>query len=358
MCDHAASIANGEKMARTESYKKIERSAAQAFTFALQRMCQATANAVRTAARALDCRLTVMIVPHSQGKSISFETNAAALVLGAVLAAGVTSSCVYLAHGTAQTRIEAARLTERNRQTQASLDELRDANISLLEAAKRFQSSLSQSISALDAGEGPLAGNFSANHNGQAGGDLASLFNVKDKGSYSVQETQEIKALTDFLDNACAPVEQFGKMFDSRAVLFREIPSIWPVTNPNAHLSMAFGPNVHPITGQWYVHKGLDFSTYRSGDRVIATADGYVAMVGYDLSFGNYVIIKHKHGIYTRYAHMMYAAVKKGQYVNQKDLIGYVGNTGVTTGPHLHYEVHIGSDVVDPARYINVKLSK
>lgn len=139
--------------------------------------------------------------------------------------------------------------------------------------------------------------------------------------------------------------------------LFTEIPSIWPLSNPNAHISMAFGPSVHPITGQWYIHKGLDFSTYRSGDPIIATANGQVVTVGYDASFGNYVIIKHKHGIYTRYAHMMYSIVSKGQFVSQREVIGYVGNTGITTGPHLHYEVHIGSDVVDPAKYINVKLS-
>ena len=54
---------------------------------------------------------------------------------------------------------------------------------------------------------------------------------------------------------------------------------------------------------------------------------------------------------------MSYSCVTKGAFVSQRDVIGYVGNTGITTGPHLHYEVHIGSDVVDPAKYINVKLS-
>ena len=121
---------------------------------------------------------------------------------------------------------------------------------------------------------------------------------------------------------------------------------------------MAFGQNAHPITKQWYIHKGLDFSTWRSGDPIIATANGQVVTVTFDNAFGNYVIIKHKHGFYTRYAHMNSVRVKKGQYVSQGDVIGTLGNTGLSTGPHLHYEVHIGSDVVDPAKYINVKLSK
>jgi murein DD-endopeptidase MepM/ murein hydrolase activator NlpD len=62
--------------------------------------------------------------------------------------------------------------------------------------------------------------------------------------------------------------------------------------------------------------------------------------------------------MYTRYAHLQYSRVQKGENVSQGQVIGAIGNTGVTTGPHLHYEVHIGSDVVDPAKYININFSK
>ena len=87
----------------------------------------------------------------------------------------------------------------------------------------------------------------------------------------------------------------------------------------------------------------------------MATANGQVVTVTYDDSFGYYVIIKHKHGIYTRYAHMDTVRVKKGEVVTQRQVIGTIGSTGISTGPHLHYEVHIGSDVVDPAKYVNIK---
>jgi Membrane proteins related to metalloendopeptidases len=119
-----------------------------------------------------------------------------------------------------------------------------------------------------------------------------------------------------------------------------------------------FGQNVHPLTGNWYIHKGMDFSTWRSGDPIIATANGRVVSATHDDSFGYYVIIQHKYGYYTRYAHMSSFIVKKGQMVSQGDVIGYVGASGVATGAHLHYEVHIGSEVVDPANFINVKLTQ
>ena len=132
-----------------------------------------------------------------------------------------------------------------------------------------------------------------------------------------------------------------------------QVPGFNGVYQDPAHRRHVPGSNLGEETHSFRI----DFSTYRSGDPVIATASGQVVTVGYDASYGNYIIIKHKHGIYTRYAHLMSSRVTKGQFISQRDVIGYVGNTGVTTGPHLHYEVHIGSDVVDPAKYINVKLS-
>jgi murein DD-endopeptidase MepM/ murein hydrolase activator NlpD len=81
-------------------------------------------------------------------------------------------------------------------------------------------------------------------------------------------------------------------------------------------------------------------------------------MVNYEGGgFGNYIIIRHKHGFYTRYAHLLSSRVKNGQKVQQGEVIGYIGNTGLSTGPHLHYEVHIGSDVVDPYKFLNIRSS-
>jgi murein DD-endopeptidase MepM/ murein hydrolase activator NlpD len=121
---------------------------------------------------------------------------------------------------------------------------------------------------------------------------------------------------------------------------------------------MYFGQNPDPFTGQNYIHKGIDISTHRQGDPIVATADGQVVAVEYEQGgLGNNVIIRHKHGIYTRYAHMLNFRVRVGDRVQQGDVIGNIGNTGLSTGPHLHYEVHIGSDVVDPYKYLNIRSS-
>lgn len=246
-----------------------------------------------------DGKLTLMIVPHSQGKVFSVQTNVFALVLGIILAIGITGSFVYFNQKNASSGLEISRLRDENRETLASLDELRDENNNLLQTAKKFQSTLSQSLSLLGINQ-----NTGTSKSAGRNSDLSSLFDTQDITSGSLKETSDIKQLTAYLESAVRPVEQIGKMLENQGALFSDIPNVWPVKNGIGHISMEFGQNQHPITQQWYIHKGLDFSTWRQGDPVIATANGQVVTVTYDDSFGLYVIIKHKHGIYTRYAHL------------------------------------------------------
>lgn len=337
-------------MAKSRRYKKLEKNVVSHMSNTLGNFFGAIGNFFVKAYKFLDSKLTIMLVPHSGKKTISFRTNFFAMAMGIVVVAGVITSFVYFNHKTSGAASEISRLKEENRETRASLDELRDENNNLLQTAKRFESSLSQSLRLLGINQGTTN-----SKNSNRNSDLSSIFNSQDIASGTLKETADIRQLTSMLESNIKPVEQIGKMLESQGTLFQDIPNIWPIKGGIGHISMAFGQNVHPITNQWYIHKGLDFSTYRSGDPIMATANGQVVTVTYDDSFGYYVIIKHKHGIYTRYAHMDTVRVKKGEVVTQRQVIGTIGSTGISTGPHLHYEVHIGSDVVDPAKYVNIK---
>lgn len=340
-------------MAKTRRLKKIEKNFVSSFLSALNNFFSKIGHGFVSFFKICDSKLTIMIVPHSQSKPVNFQTNVFALCFGVVLIVGIVSSFVYFNKKAAGSNAEISRLMNENRQTLASLDELRDENNNLLQTAKRFQTSLSQSLSLLG-----INSSNSVSKASMGDSDLSSLFDTQSQVTGSTKEASDIRQLNSYLESAVQPIEQIGKMLESQETLFTDIPNIWPIRGGIGHISMQFGQNIHPITGQWYIHKGLDFSTWRSGDPIVATANGQVVTVGFDFSFGNYVIIKHKHGIYTRYCHMQTTRVKKGEFVSQRQTIGTIGNTGITTGPHLHYEVHIGSDVVDPAKYVNVKLSK
>ena len=337
-------------MSRTRKHKYIERSFTSSLMHGIGSFFSKIGHFFLRIFKAFDQKLTVMIVPHSSGKVINIQTNVFALVLGFVIVAGIVGSFFYFNKKNMGTAVEISRLREENHDTLASLDELRDENNNLLQTAKKFQSSLSQSLSMLGIEE-----TSSVSSSSDSNSDLSSLFDTQDITSGTLKEAADIRQLTAYLESAVEPVEEIGRMLENQGALFQDIPSIWPIKNGIGHISMAFGQNIHPITQQWYIHKGMDFSTWRSGDPVVATANGQVVTVGYDDSFGNYIIIKHKHGIYTRYAHLSTTRVHKGDMVTQRQVIGTIGATGLVTGPHLHYEVHIGSDCVDPAKYINLK---
>ncbi len=340
-------------MAQTRRYKRVEKNLVFSILHSLSRFFVFAGGLFLKIFKAGDRKLTIMIVPHSQKKVLNFQTNVFALLTGFVLIAGITISFIYFNKQAIGSNTEINRLREENRKTQASLDELRDESSNLIQTAKRFQATLSQSFSILGVDQ-----NVAKTNTAGSGSDLSSLFDMQELSSGSLQETAEIKDLTSYLENSIQPLEQIAKMLELQGTLFADIPSVWPLKGGIGHISMAFGQNKHPITGQWYIHKGLDFSTWRSGDPVIATANGQVVTVAFSTDFGNYIVIKHKHGFYTRYAHLSSTRVSKGQFVSQGDVIGNVGNTGASTAAHLHYEIHIGDGVVDPAKYVYVKLAK
>lgn len=340
-------------MAKTRRYKKIEKNAVASLLNVLRRGLSTAGSFFVKVFHVCDSKLTIMIVPHSQGKVINFRTNIFALALGCVLLAGIISSFIYFKKHDAGISEELSRSMKENRELLASFDELRDENNNVLQTAKKFKSSLSQTLSLLGISQSSTISRSFASDS-----DLNSLFDTQDRVVGSTKEASDMRQLSSYLESTIQPIEQIGKMLESQETLFADIPNIWPVKGGIGHISQPFGQAAHPITGNWYIHKGLDISTWRSGDPILATANGQVVTVTYDSGFGNYVIIKHKHGIYTRYCHMNTVYVKKGQFVSQRDVIGTIGNTGVSTGPHLHYEIHIGSDVVDPIKYVNVKMTK
>ena len=125
-------------------------------------------------------------------------------------------------------------------------------------------------------------------------------------------------------------------------------PSIWPV---KGWVSSDFGYRKSPFTNLKEFHKGLDISA-RMKKPIIAPADGVVSTVGTSHNFGRYIHINHKYGLKTVYGHLAQSLVKKGQYVKRGQKIALLGNTGRTTGPHLHYEVHLNQVAMNPLRYI------
>jgi murein DD-endopeptidase MepM/ murein hydrolase activator NlpD len=152
------------------------------------------------------------------------------------------------------------------------------------------------------------------------------------------------RSLSD-LTNRSAKLEEF---FQDQHVLLASTPSVWPV---RGYLSAGFGNRMDPFTGQRDFHSGIDIST-PLGTRIQAPADGVVITAGVRGAYGNAVTIDHGFGILTQYGHLAAFNVKAGQRIRRGEVIGFVGNTGRSTGPHLHYEVWVRDQAQNPIHYI------
>ncbi|MGC2403121.1 MAG: M23 family metallopeptidase [Acidobacteriaceae bacterium] len=131
-------------------------------------------------------------------------------------------------------------------------------------------------------------------------------------------------------------------------------PSVWPV---HGIVTSSFGARLDPFNGEGAFHTGVDIAA-NSGDAVRAPADGTVTKAGMGTGYGREVLVDHGHGIETLYAHLSGFAVVAGQDVRRGDILGYVGSSGHSTGPHLHYEVRIRDTPVNPAKYLHAMPSK
>ena len=140
-------------------------------------------------------------------------------------------------------------------------------------------------------------------------------------------------------------VERFGAL---RRIALR-LPLTRPI--PGSPVTSRFGVRVDPFLGTPAMHTGIDFRA-PTGYPATATADGTVTMAGYDGGYGNMVEVDHGNGITTRYGHLSEIDVKVGQIVPKGAVLGRTGSTGRSTGPHLHYEVRVDGDAIDPMQYI------
>ena len=161
-------------------------------------------------------------------------------------------------------------------------------------------------------------------------------------------QLNNISARIAYQGNSYVAIE---KLINNQDVKLASIPAIQPVSNKDlSRVASGFGMRIHPIYGIPKMHNGLDF-TAPQGTPIYATGDGRVSMAGPGTGTGTHVIINHGYGYETVYMHMVRVKARVGQQVKRGEVIGWVGSTGASTGPHCHYEVHINGTPVDPVYF-------
>jgi murein DD-endopeptidase MepM/ murein hydrolase activator NlpD len=193
--------------------------------------------------------------------------------------------------------------------------------------------------------------------------DKANLFGVGGATPEDLDSQRELNAghesliremhqqINDLESASLRQADSFDTLKDKLEVqrnLLASTPAIRPTSG---WMTSRFGYRTSPFTGRKEFHKGVDIAN-RKGTAIVATADGEVTFVGKKNSLGKVVVIDHGHGMVTRFAHLSDTLKKRGDKVKRGDIIAQMGNTGRSTGPHLHYEVHLNGLPINPEKYI------
>jgi murein DD-endopeptidase MepM/ murein hydrolase activator NlpD len=172
-----------------------------------------------------------------------------------------------------------------------------------------------------------------------------------------LREYQLIEKLKHQIDVEVQSYSEINKTLDEKIAMWAAKPAIQPLSNEHlTYLHTKYGPRMHPILGFIREHRGLDFSA-DIGTPVYATGDGKIKSAYYSESLGNVIFIDHFFGYETRYAHLSKFRVENGQDVKRGEIIGYVGDTGLSGGPHLHYEVLYQGEHLNPINFFQRDLN-
>ena len=332
-----------------ERYKKFENKFIEHTGRFFRKLGSAVSKAVGAFFNGGRRKFTIMLVPHSEKKVVNFRISVFSLVFIFIITVGILSS--FFIYTTKMSGV-AHQLSEKSSdldETEKNLELILDQVSELKRTSRNFEISLNKAMDTL---------NLNTDNDLQASvadGDFSSLISANEAEAGVMREVSDLKNLSAYLEDS---VESFGKITDliiSQGDLLVEMPTLWPVEGGDGRITNYFGPAEHPFTHNWYLHKGLDIG-YGYGKPILAAANGKVIERKYEpLGFGNYIVIRHNYGFLTKYAHMNDAYVDEGDIVTQGQVIGAMGSTGLSTGPHLHFEVRIGSQVVDPEKFLNVR---
>jgi murein DD-endopeptidase MepM/ murein hydrolase activator NlpD len=143
-------------------------------------------------------------------------------------------------------------------------------------------------------------------------------------------------------------LQELQAYFQDQKSLLASVPSVWPA---RGWVTSDFGSRLDPYTSERVMHAGLDIAGPH-GKEIVSPSDGTVVFAGLEGGYGNVVVLDHGYGIKTRYGHLSFIKVKSGERVKRGDIIAAMGNTGRSTGPHLHYEVRVNGIAQNPRKFI------
>lgn len=297
---------------------------------------------------------TILLVPHDNIKVRDFILTRPLIIVGAILFCAALVGLGVLGYGYLSKNVSQQKLASLERENAAlkgkvsKLGSLTQSLANRLNEIDEVEDEY-RTIAGLSGIDPDVmkAGVGGASHEGEVvEGSIAGIEkNIRESILHNEKTLDALIRQADILYKSLSESVDQLKYYQDR---LRHTPSIWPTVG---RLTSGFGGRVHPIFEGISRHDGIDISA-RQGTPVVAAADGIVTYARWKFGYGQTVEVDHGYGVTTFYAHLSKIKAKKGAAVKRGEVIGLVGDTGVSTGPHLHYEVKVGGKSKNPLTYI------
>lgn len=292
-------------------------------------------------------KLTLMLIPSSEGSPRQFRLSYGFILtifagLFLIIATSLLISSLFFNNQVnetelAQLKAENAKLHEKYEQMRWNLSEVESRYSDLVEREIKIRSLFD--LPAIDPAERQL---------GVGGPAPLNYNNMSETEQFAVNTELEIDRLLRLSDYELEKYSEVEEALTNVKTRLQHTPSIWPTNGWN---SRGYGMKYDPFTGYKQMHRGIDIAN-NTGTPIIATADGKIEKTATSSGMGKYITVNHGYGFKTRYGHLSKILVKRGQKVKRGDVIAYMGSTGYSTGPHLHYEVIRNGKFLDPRKFI------
>ncbi len=325
-------------------YKRLETQFARAVGLWLRRARVGIFNALLRVLKKGNQRFTVMMVPHSKNRIYNLQTSFFSFVFFICTITVVVAAFALMVTHLRSANARLARLSQELHESEVTLQKFQDSISALHKTGTGFRTEV-RDLRVAMSGESPQP---------SVGAEIASLFpmtEIQDRTGAS--DLVYVKKDTRLLESSAETMRDIGKILRTYGEFEADTPTLWPLKGVHGVITTRFGWTINPFTNLGYLHQGVDIA-WGVGTPIVAAANGVVVQTGYNEVLGNYVTIQHKYGFVTRYLHMLRVETHAGVHVNRGDVIGYLGSTGLATGPHLHYEVHLGGNYLDPMNFLSI----
>lgn len=294
---------------------------------------------------------TIMLVPHD-GKSISrrdmdtaqmkkFASIVAGIAFGAAVTIILLSSMLYVSNKEARELAEYRKNKAQQEQRIQELAKNTEAVQKQLAALSKIEAQIREQMKKSGM-ELPSKEQLESSDGAKGGPSNVSISDIAILQQQNINLQKNLQLNTKNWDALLASIKNENYRMEVT-------PSKWPVDS--GYVSSEFGGRANPFDGSGDYHPGIDIAE-NYGAPIYASASGYVQRAGWYGGYGNYVNISHDYGYATAYGHMSSISVSSGDYVEKGQVIGYVGSTGYSTGPHLHFEVLLNGEQVNPRKLI------